>query len=81
MTENDIKKSLIAQGFSNKYIERFINIYKRSLNLNIPYPLFYTFMKLKDWQNIDKFISINNGDDDDGKQSENFITWNNLAWR
>lgn len=48
MTENDIKKSLIAQGFSNKYIERFINIYKRSLNLNIPYPLFYTFMKLKD---------------------------------
>lgn len=48
MTETDIKKSLITQGFNNKYIERFIKIYKRSLKLNIPYPLFYTFMILKD---------------------------------
>lgn len=47
MTENDINKRLKELGFNNKYIDKFMIIYKRCMKLNIPYPFFYAFISLK----------------------------------
>lgn len=47
MRDSLIIQRLKEQGFSDKYIDEFMRIYKASLNGNIPNPLYYTFVKMK----------------------------------
>jgi hypothetical protein len=44
---NDINKSLVALGLNKKEIERVLIIYNRAVELGFPYPLYYSFLKLK----------------------------------
>jgi len=44
---NDLNKSLAALGLNKKEIERFLIIYNRAVELRVPYPLYYSFLKLK----------------------------------
>jgi len=47
MRNNLIIQRLREQGFNDKYINRFMVIYKASVIKNIPNPLYYTFVRMK----------------------------------
>ncbi len=40
-----IKKRLEANGFNKKQIDRFMINYNHAIELNIPFPIYYAFLK------------------------------------
>lgn len=45
--KSDIKKRLRDNGFSYKQIDAFMIIYSKAIEDNIPFPFYYSFLKLK----------------------------------
>lgn len=43
----DLKKALKLNGFNDKQIEEFMNIYKIAEEKNIPYPYYYSLLVYK----------------------------------
>ena len=46
--KNKIEHILKEQGFSETFINKFMNVYSKCIEKKIPYPFFYAMVYLKD---------------------------------